>query len=128
MQTTVLIMKRQVLAQGLMHAARDNSGLIICYESDYAKADILIRETEAGTALIEIPENGRYDIDYCLGLCEWLRQETPGCKLILLCPTEKADAIEKAIDAKRIGVIDDFVFYDSGIKYLLSKLLSFRGS
>ena len=96
----------------------------LIFEPDYAHADVAIRSHNADTALIEIGESGELDASYCLALCAWLRQETPQCKLLLMCPEQNTDSVSKAIKAKKKARIDDFVFYDSTTEYLISKLLN----
>ena len=124
MRTIVLIMRRRPVAQGLMQKMIDDASLHLLYEPDYAQADIAIRTHAASTALIEVSESGEYDTSHCLALCTWLRKETPGCKLLLMCPEQDKTGVAQAVEAKKDGCIDDFVFYDSSIDYLVSKLLS----
>ena len=124
MQTSVLVMRRRPVAQGLMQRLNTESGLSLLFEPDYAHADVAIRSHGAGIALIEVAESGEYDTSHCLALCTWLRKETPGCKLLLMCPEQDKDSVSQAVEAKRDGRIDDFVFYDSTIDYLTSKLQS----
>lgn len=108
----LLIMRRASLAQGLMAKVRDAPGIQLCYEPDYANADVAIRSHLASGALLEVSEDGDHGIDFCLALCAWLREVTPHCRLMLMCPEGQPEAVSRAIEAKRRGEIDDFVFYD----------------
>ena len=54
----LLIMRRASLAQGLMAKVRDTPGLQLCYEPDYANADVAIRSHLATGALLEVAEDG----------------------------------------------------------------------
>jgi len=92
-------------------------------EQDYEQAGATIRRVGAFAALIEAGEDGDVGVPYCLSLCAMLREEVPGCKL-LLCPEGDRTGIQMAVAAKLDGSIDDFVFYDAGMEYLCSKLLS----
>ena len=103
LKTVLLIMRRASLAQGLMAKVQDAPGLQLCYEPDYANADVAIRSHLATGALLEVAEDGAQDIGFCLALCAWLRE---------------------AIEAKRRGEIDDFVFYDVSLDYLAACLQS----
>ena len=123
-KTIVLIMRRQPVAQGLMQKLRENKNIHLIYEPDYANAGVAIRSNEAEIALIEVDETGEYDVSYCLILCALLREETPLCKLIIMCPEQEKNSVEKVVKAKRTGKIDDFVFYEATITYLSCKLLS----
>ena len=124
LKTVLLIMQRASLAQGLMAKVRDAPGVQLCYEPDYANADVAIRTHLAAGALLEVSEDGTHDIGFCLALCAWLRQVTPGCRLMLMCPENQAEAVHRAIEAKRRGQIDDFVFYDVSLDYLAASLQS----
>lgn len=69
LKTVLLIMRRASLAQGLMAKVRDAPGIQLCYEPDYANADVAIRAHLAAGALLEVSEDGAHDIDFCLGPC-----------------------------------------------------------
>ena len=124
LKTVLLIMRRASLAQGLMAKVQDAPGIQLCYEPDYANADVAIRSHLATGALLEVSEDGAQDIGYCLALCAWLREVTPHCRLMLRCPEGQAEAVHRAIEAKRKGQIDDFVFYDVSLDYLAASLQS----
>ena len=122
MKTAVLVMKRASLAQGLMKKIASDADIQLFYEADYANADVAIRSHLAHAALLEITENDECDADYCLGLCGWLREVTPECRLLLMCPESNEKAVRKVISAKREHLIDDFVFYDVSMDYLITNL------
>ena len=124
LKTVLLIMRRASLAQGLMAKVQDTPGMQLCYEPDYAPADVAIRSHLATGALLEVAEDGAQDIGYCLALCAWLREVTPHCRLMLMCPEGQTEAVHRAIEAKRKGEIDDFVFYDVSLDYLAASLQS----
>ena len=124
LKTVLLVMRRASLAQGLMAKARDDPGLRLCYEPDYNCADAAIRSHQAAGALLEVAEDGRQDMGYCLSLCARLREITPHCRLMLMCPEGQTEAVHRAIEAKRKGEIDDFVFYDVSLDYLAASLQS----
>lgn len=123
-ETVALIMKRKVLAQSLMRLTREEKGIQMYFQPDYADADVVIRGCGASCALVEVAESGEYDVAYCLALCAWLKKETPACKLLLLCPENDEECISEVVAAKRAGKIDDFIFYDTSLEYLISKLCS----
>lgn len=124
LKTVLLIMRRASLAQGLMAKARDDPDLRLCYEPDYDHVDAAIRSHQAAGVLLEVAEDGAQDIDFCLALCAWLREVTPRCRLMLMCPEGQVEAVHRAIEAKRKGEIDDFVFYDVSLDYLAASLQS----
>ncbi len=122
MWTIALLMKRKPVAQGLIKKL-ERTGIRLCYESDYSKADSFVYLNNANIALIEIAETGRYDAGYCLSLCKGLHDRIKSCKLLLMCPELDESSVAAAIDSKQEGIIEDFVFYDASIEYLASKLL-----
>lgn len=73
-------------------------------------------------ALLEVSEDGAHDIGYCLMLCAWLRQVLPHCRLMLMCSESRMEDVHRAIEAKQRGEIDDFVFYDASLDYLVACL------
>ena len=121
-KTAVLVMKRASLAQGLMKKLIADHELQLFYEPDYANADLAIRGHLADAALLEIAESGECDADYCLDLCGWLREVTPTCRLLIMCPETNSQAVQKVIRAKREHLIDDFVFYDVSMDYIVTNL------
>ena len=124
LKTVLLIMRRASLAQGLMAKVWDAPGIQLCYEPDYANADVAIRRHLAAGALLEVTEDGEYDMDFCLALCTWLREATPDCHLMLMCPENQQETVNRAIAAKKQKLIDDFVFYDVSLDYLAASLQS----
>lgn len=124
MKTVVLIMQRASLAQGLMTKIRHIPDMQLYYEPDYTQADTTIKNHRASGALLEVSEDGAHDIHSCLALCEMLRKVTPHCHLMLMCPEGQIETVHRAIEAKRRGEIDDFVFYDVSLDYLAASLQS----
>ena len=124
MQMVVLIMKRKPVAQGFMHSLQYNTDIRLIYEPYYHKASLAIYNYNAKAALIEVAEAGPYDIGYCLALCKELKDSVPECKLILICSEQDENTIKLVVDAKVKKEIDDFVFFDVTIDYLISKLRS----
>lgn len=57
-------------------------------------------------------------------LCEKIYKKLPNCRLLLLLSQENQGNRAIASEAKKKQVVDDFVFYDASLKYLLAKLTS----
>lgn len=122
LKTVLLIMRRASLAQGLMAKVRDAPGLRLCYEPDYARVAESIRSHQVAGVLLEVAEDGAQDMGYCLALCRRLREMAPHCHLMLMCPEGQKETVHRAVEAKRRGEIDDFVFYDVSLDYLAASL------
>ena len=123
MWTIVLAMGREPIAQVLAAKLADFIGVRVISERDYLTAADIACSRDAQTVLFELAEWGVYDADYCLRLCERLRKDAPDCGLILLCPEGDEVSVAAAVQARREGMIDDFVFYDASTDFLVSKLL-----
>jgi hypothetical protein len=123
MEQIVLVMKRKTLAEGFMRKMESRPARFHL-EQDYEQAGTTIRRVGASAALVEAGEDGDVGVPYCLTLCAMLRDEVPACKLLLFCSERDKEGIRMAVAAKLDGSIDDFVFYDAGMEYLCSKLLS----
>ena len=124
-RTIVLIVWRKPIAQGLAQRLRDDPGIHLIFEPSYSRAHQAVCSRATGAVLIEVAESGgQHGISDCLALCAHLRGAAPQCKLLLMCPERDRAAVARAVEAKRLGHIDDFVFYDSSIDYVASKLLA----
>jgi len=124
-RTIVLVMRRKSIAQGLTQKLWNQADLHLVYELSYSHAQAAVCSHGAGVALIEVAESGEHHgVTDCLALCASLREAAPHCKLLLLCPERDREGVARAVEAKRTGHIDDFVFYDATSDYLAAKLLS----
>ena len=74
-------------------------------------------------ALVEIPESGTWkSAEKCLAICDAIRKQLPNCKQVILCNENDTDSYNAVIQAIQENRLDDFLFYDSSIHYLFSKL------
>ena len=58
--------------------------------------------------------------------CEKLNEKLPNCHILLLVSQDDEVNRKMATKAKKKKLIDDFVFYDASLKYLISKMTSFN--
>jgi hypothetical protein len=116
-----LAMQRKPPAEKIKSKLRKTLNASVVYESDYVLAEDNARVEGTDVVLIEIAETGKYDVDYCLGLCSRLSGRR--IKLMLLCPEQDESVVSAVINAKRQGLIDDFMFYDASVDYIVSKLI-----
>jgi hypothetical protein len=124
MQTILLVTLRQPVAELLIQRMRDIPDVRLINEPDYIKFSSAVASYGADTILIEVHETGEHGMAYCLSLCGKLRKEAPGCRSLLLCPEQDATGVSTAVEAKRDGRIDDFLFYNATTDYIMSKLLA----
>jgi len=125
MRTVLLLTQRRPVAQSLMRKMRNTPDVRLLYEHDYTEAETSVLSDFVGVILVEIAESGKYDTGFCLALCNRIRMKAPGCKLLLLCPEQDEIIIAAAIEAKRDGHVDDFLFCDATIDFIMAKILSF---
>lgn len=126
MQKILLNFQRKILAQSLIEVMK-NDGRFEFYP-EYVSENIPIAVQKYGVdiALIEIPETGENPAENCLKLCCDIRKGSPRCKLFLICPENNEFGKKIIVQAKQQGQIEDFVFYDSSLDYLIHKLESMK--
>jgi len=115
-------MYRKVLAEALVSDLRANTAFSLRVEYRYESAPISADVFQPDVVLMEIPESGKNTPEKCLLLCDALRKKQPACKTLLLTPEGNEEACSLTIQAAREGRISDFVYYDTSIRYLISKL------
>lgn len=123
MHTAVLIMKRIIVAEAIKAMNKDPL-LTLHIEQDYSSAEKIIREYRADVVLVEVEESESCSLSCSLALCAHIRSIAPYCRLILMCPEHNSSCIDWAIRAKSKKEIDDFLFYDSSIEYILSSIMA----
>lgn len=86
----------------------------------------LIEECKAASAdiaLLEVAYNPGFTIDERLEGVGRLRQLSPDCKVLLICDENSApDLARRVVQAKRDGLIDDFVYSSVSEGYLVAML------
>lgn len=118
----MLIMHRKILVETLISGLRDYNEFEFIAEYDYNEAQTAVCVNQPEIILLEIPESGAVTSKDCLTFCDAVKEKNRSCKIMLLCPERNADACictEQALHDKRI---DDFVYYDTSMRYLVSKL------
>lgn len=122
MKHVLLFMRRKVLSGALSRLAREETQLRFFTETNPDNLLIAARSHGAEIAVVEVAESGAHPARDSLRLCDELRRGLPGCKLLLLCSESSEESRRLAVSAKQEGRIDDFVFYDTSVDYLMSKL------
>ena len=118
----MLLLCRRVIADLLIKTIERNNDVEAFGVYDYKNAVTSAAARKPDIALVEIPEkHGTPALD-TLEICEGIKAICPGCKIVLLCPEQDKDSVSASVEAKKQGKIEDFLFYDSGVDYLVSKL------
>ena len=127
-RSVLLVMKRKMLSDALIDAAIGDARFAMVTARDYATAALTAEACLPEIAVVEIPESGPWrTAEKCLAVCDAIRRQFPNCKQLILCNEDDMDSCAAAIRAKRANRIDDFLFYDSSVHYLFSKLEALIG-
>lgn len=121
----LLITSRKILSDALIAQTKNDMRFELRAEQSYASALSTAISYMPGVVVVEIPESGIFRFaEKCLAICDAIRKQVPGCKQVLICSESDADSCRAAIQAKQENRIDDFLFYDTSVHYLFSKLES----
>jgi DNA-binding NarL/FixJ family response regulator len=120
----MLMLCRRVIADLLISAIEKQDGVEAFGEYIYKNAMIAAISRKPDIALVEIPEQYGCPADDTLIVSEKIMEASPGCKIVMLCPERDEASVNACIEAKKTGKIEDFLFYDSSVDYLVSKLAS----
>ena len=76
-------------------------------------------------SLINAMDNDKREKETGLSFCERLHNSLSNCHLLLLVSQDDHENRQKAAEAKKKKIVDDFVFYDVSLKYLFAKVQAF---
>jgi len=125
-KTVAFITTRRVLGQSLARVieTRPELGLepqlLLNMEQAALDAEVL----KVDVAVIDQIDSSAEGLVAALRLCAQMRAAVPACRLILLLSQGDAVGREIAMESKRGGSIDDFVFQDTSVEYLLAKIVA----
>ncbi len=121
----LLIMRRKILSDALVKQAKSNARFELCCEQNYSLAVLTAEASMPDVAVVEVPESGIWkEPEKCLRVCDVIRKQVPGCKQVLLCSENDETSCKALVQAKRDNRIDDFLYYETSVSYLFSKLES----
>ena len=120
----MLVLCRKVISGLLIEAIQKRIEMAAfgVYEFNKAKNMALVRQPKI--ALVEIPERHGTPSQDALDVCEEIKEVSPGCKVMLICPENDEGSVKACLDAVKKGKVNDFLFYDSSVDYLIAKLES----
>ena len=119
------ITKNKVLAQSLASLIKSNQDLplepyvMLNLEQAAVDADVF----EIDVAVIEMVEAAA-ETGTIISLCSELRKKSPHCQILLLVPQDMKRSRDEAMNAVNTRTVDDYVFLDTSLDYLLAKLLA----
>jgi len=121
------ITKNKILAQSLISYIKNNPDLpfepfaLLSIEQAVIDAEVF----GIGIAIIEMIGEAPAETGVMMQLCKDLRKMNPDCRILFLVPQENIYNRDIAMQAVNDSVIDDFVFTDTSLDYLMAKLLAF---
>lgn len=130
MKKVAIITRNKILAESLQSAIKSMNNLdfelALLLNPGQALLDAEILEIDVALIDIGFMDKGTKDKETALSFCENLHNRLPICQVLLLVSQDDKVNRIMAIEAKKKKIIDDYVFYDTSLKYLLAKLASFR--
>lgn len=122
MKTVLFVSSNKILGQGLSAAILSKPEFDFRGEAQlqYSQAIVGADVFHADVVLLDVAD--QVDMKRALEICQSLRQNSQTTKILLLVRPEQAAVRAQAVDAKNAGQVDNFVFYDSSLSYLLAKL------
>lgn len=125
MKTVLFISSNKMLGQGLSAAFQSKPELDFLWAAqlNYPQAVVGIDIFHADVVILDIADQA--DMEQAVEICRSIRRNEQDVKILLLVRQEQSAVCSRVIDAKNAGLIDDFVFYDSSLAYLLAKLAAF---
>ena len=122
MKTVLFVSSNKILGQGLSAAILSKPEFDFRWEAQlqYSQAIVGADVFHADVVLLDVAD--QVDMKRALEICQSLRQNSQTTKILLLVRPEQAAVRAQAVDAKNAGQVDNFVFYDSSLSYLLAKL------
>lgn len=125
MKKVALITTNKILAQSLDYAMKSMANLdfdlTLLLNSHQALLDAEILQIDV--ALIDVMEKDTKE--RTLSFCEGLHNSLPDCHILLILSQDDQENRIMATQAKKKKIIDDYVFYDTSLKYLFAKISAF---
>ena len=120
------ITKNKVFAQSLATQINNNPalGFVLYLLHDPGQALLDAEVLKIDLAVVEMITGNRKDNEAVFSFCKSLRQAVPGCRLMLFVAQDDNKSRKVAIKAMQRKIVDDFVFYDESLQYLIAKLLA----
>ena len=120
----MLVLCRKLIADFLIEAIHKRTDLETCALYEFKRVKDMAMVKKPKIALVEVPERHGTPAMDAIAVCEEIKEASPGCKIILICPENDRDSVKATTQAVKAGKIDDFMYYDLSADYLVTKLES----
>jgi hypothetical protein len=124
MAKIVLSLLYPVLAKPLKESIEKAINCDVRIPNKYENSAEYALAVDADLLLMQAEARAPHNLEYCLGVLAEVRKEKPACKFALLCSPDEGDLGELAVQAKRKGQIDAFIFMDCSTEFLSATLKS----
>ncbi|MDR0490685.1 MAG: hypothetical protein LBH28_05510 [Oscillospiraceae bacterium] len=120
------ITKNKVLSQSLATITKNYPELEVepFIMLDPHQAPAYAEALKIDVAVVDMAAYASEESGAVWSLCETLRQTLPGCQILLLVSGDDKTGRDAAMTAAKEKIADDFVFDDSSLDYLFTKLLT----
>lgn len=132
MKKVALITTNKILAESLKSAIQSIPDLkfefTLLLNSSQALLDAEILEIDVALIDMSFMDVMDYNLsgkEIELSFYERLNKNLPGCHLLLLVSQDDRENRKIAIEAKKNKMVDDYVFYDVSLQYLIAKLKAY---
>ena len=115
-------MYRQIISDGMKSALTKRPEIQVYAEHIYENAIHAVNTYKPDAVMLEIPESKAMLPENYLQILDEIRKVYPRCKFMLMCPDSSEVSKRAMVEAMCAGRIDDYVFYNVTMDYLLSKL------
>ena len=121
-KTVMLVLCRKIIAEILAEAIQKRTALETFELYEYSRVKDMTALKKPTLALVEVPErHGTPALD-ALAVCEEIKEASPNCKIILICPENDRESVKVSTQAVKDRKIEDFMFYDLSVDYLVAKI------
>jgi hypothetical protein len=124
MANIVLSLLYPVLAKPLKESIEKAMDCDVRIPDRYENSAEYALAVDADLLLMQAEAREPHNLDYCLAVLAEVRKEKPACKFALLCSPAEGSLAELAVQAKRKGQIDAFIFTDCSTDFLSATLKS----
>lgn len=122
MKKILLIMRRKLIAEAIVKEMGRNGKFMLLVEYNYQNMKTTFDVFNPDLVLLEIPESTEINKPAWIDLCEYIKRKNFNQKILLLCPEDNIKACKVTEEMIQTDLADDFVYYDTSMRYLVSKL------
>lgn len=121
-KTVLLVLCRRVIADLLIETIEKRPQMKAHGIYEFKDARAAAATYKPQIALVEIPEAPGDPALKAFDVCKVIKEASPDCKIVMLCPEADKKSVTICVQAKKLGEIEAFLFYEASVEYLVSQL------